>query len=58
MEMNPEVKARWVAALRSGEYKQATGVLRRGGKSFCCLAINDRCALEAQVQAMRNSGGL
>ncbi len=39
MEMNPEVKARWVAALRSGEYKQATGVLRRGGKSFCCLGV-------------------
>ena len=24
-KLNPEVKARWVAALRSGEYKQARG---------------------------------
>lgn len=31
-------KARWLTALRSGEYKQAQGVLKDGGK-FCCLGV-------------------
>lgn len=36
--MNPEIKTEWLAALRSGEYKQETGILRaRGG--FCCLGV-------------------
>lgn len=34
--MNPEVKALWVADLRSGKHKQAQGVLRRDD-AFCCL---------------------
>lgn len=37
-KMNPEVKARWVAALRSGEYKQGKEFLRYGGR-FCCLGV-------------------
>lgn len=37
-KMNPEVKARWVAALRSGDYRQANQVLR-SGDSFCCLGV-------------------
>lgn len=36
--MNKEVKAKWVAALRSGEYKQATGRLR-SDDGFCCLGV-------------------
>lgn len=36
--MNPDIKADWVAALRSGEYKQGQGTLRRGDK-FCCLGV-------------------
>lgn len=36
--MNPEVKARWVAALRSGEYKQGKCALRRGDR-YCCLGV-------------------
>lgn len=36
--MKPEIKARWVAALRSGDYKQGTGDLRKGN-SFCCLGV-------------------
>lgn len=38
MPMNPEVKAKWVAALRSGEYEQAKGVLRKAD-SYCCLGV-------------------
>lgn len=50
IKMDPEVKAEWVQALRSGEYKQARGYLRRtldrGAKEintqpqgFCCLGV-------------------
>lgn len=36
--MTPDLKEQWVAALRSGEYKQGPGWLRRGDK-FCCLGV-------------------
>lgn len=36
--MNQEIKQRWLAALRSGEYQQAHGRLRNGD-SFCCLGV-------------------
>lgn len=36
--MNPEWKAKWVAALRSGEYKQGKRYLRKGDE-FCCLGV-------------------
>lgn len=38
MAMNPEIKAKWVAALRSGEYKQGRDSLRKGD-GFCCLGV-------------------
>lgn len=52
--MNPEIKARWVAALRSGKYKQGTGKLRRkigtrGKEQFCCLGVLSELAVEAGV---------
>lgn len=40
--MNPEVKVKWLAALRGGEYKQGRGCLRkesRGETRFCCLGV-------------------
>lgn len=36
--MNEEIKALWLAALRSGDYKQGKHVLRAGDK-FCCLGV-------------------
>ena len=36
--MTPEFKAKWVAALRSGKYKQGRGALRKGD-TFCCLGV-------------------
>lgn len=36
--MNQDVKERWVAALRSGKYKQGNGMLRIDG-AFCCLGV-------------------
>jgi hypothetical protein len=44
--VNKRIKKLWVAALRSGEYKQARGQLRRGD-SFCCLGV--LCNLHAQA---------
>jgi len=36
--MNPEVKEKWVAALRSGEYKKGRKYMRKGGR-YCCLGV-------------------
>lgn len=43
--MNPEIKAQWVAALRSGEYVQGRKSLRSLDDEFCCLGV--LCALHA-----------
>jgi hypothetical protein len=37
--MNKEVADKWVAALRSGNYKQGTGELKNGKGEFCCLGV-------------------
>jgi hypothetical protein len=36
--MNQEVKEKWVAALRSGDYEQGKSHLRENGK-YCCLGV-------------------
>lgn len=36
--MNPDVKTRWVAALRSGNYRQARNYLRTA-EGYCCLGV-------------------
>ncbi len=36
--MNQEIKTKWVAALRSGEYEQGIGKLR-SNNSYCCLGV-------------------
>lgn len=36
--MDPELKAKWVEALRSGEYHQTRGMLQRDGR-HCCLGV-------------------
>lgn len=36
--MNAEIKAEWVADLRSGRYQQGRGALNRDGR-FCCLGV-------------------
>lgn len=37
--MHKELKTKWLNALRSGNYKQTTGVLIRDGISFCCIGV-------------------
>jgi hypothetical protein len=44
--MNKEIKAKWLAALRSGKYKQAVGALHTDDNAFCCLGV--LCDLHAQ----------
>lgn len=41
--LDPEFKAKWIAALRSGKYKQGTQYLCNGGY-YCCLGV--ACELE------------
>jgi hypothetical protein len=37
--MDPQIRARWVAALRSGEYAQGRAMLRTDGGELCCLGV-------------------
>lgn len=37
--MNSSLKAKWVAALRSSDYAQTTGILRDEGNGYCCLGV-------------------
>lgn len=37
--MDAELKTKWVAALRSGHYKQGAGRLRDGENNCCCLGV-------------------
>lgn len=48
--MNEEVKAKWLEALRSGEYKQGTGTLRDGEDNFCCLGVLCDVAIKNGVE--------
>lgn len=47
--MNPDVKAQWVAALRSGNYEQTTGVLKSTQGQYCCLGVLCDLAVQAGV---------
>lgn len=44
--MKKSIALKWVAALRSGQYKQGTKVLRSHDNKFCCLGV--LCNLHAQ----------
>lgn len=48
--MKQEIKEKWVAALRSGEYNQTKGYLRNN-EGFCCLGVlTDLCAKEKGLE--------
>jgi hypothetical protein len=51
--MDKKIKARWVKALRSGEYKQGTGYLakKRGSEArrYCCLGVLCELAVKSGV---------
>lgn len=50
--MNPEVKAKWVAALRSGKYDQGRGQLRSPDGYFCCLGVLCELAVAENVTTL------
>lgn len=37
--MNAEIKTKWLAALRSGEFKQGQSRLKTGDGAYCCLGV-------------------
>lgn len=37
--MNPDIKAAWLEALRSGRYTQGKNVLRTYDDRYCCLGV-------------------
>lgn len=43
--MKKAIKDKWIAALRSGEYKQGKGALQKEG-AFCCLGVLGDCMPE------------
>lgn len=45
-KMRPSIKKKWVAALRSGDYKQGRDQLRNEQNEFCCLGV--LCNIHAQ----------
>jgi hypothetical protein len=47
--MKAEVKELWVAALRSGEYKQGVSYLKRQDGCYCCLGVLCELAVKAGV---------
>jgi len=50
--MNADIKARWVAALRSGDYKQGRATMRQrtpDGDTFCCLGVLSDLAVKGGV---------
>lgn len=52
--MKKALKSKWVAALRSGKYKQTTSVLKhvseRDNLSYCCLGV--LCEISPRVKKL------
>lgn len=51
--MKKEIADKWVAALRSGEYKQTTKMLCKiedGVKSYCCLGVLTDMGINSGVE--------
>lgn len=62
-KMNPKVKRKWVKALRSGKYKQGTGMLKvtrdNDEPLYCCLGVLCEVAVgEGIVKSYPGSNGL
>ena len=47
--MNPEVKPKWIAMLRSGKYRQGYSALRNSNDEFCCLGVLCELAVEEGI---------
>lgn len=59
--MNPEVKAAWVAALRSGKYQQGQRRLcveDGGERRFCCLGVLEDLRMQVDGDKWHQTPGL
>ncbi len=53
--MDKELKAKWVAALRSGEFKQAQGRMLAEDGAMCCLGVLEAvCGTDSETIARFN----
>src|SRR5438093_3640406 len=52
--MNQDVKRLWTDALRSGQYQQGTGALRKNDR-YCCLGVLCELAVNAKVVQSKQS---
>lgn len=58
MKMPKEMKEKWLAALRSGEYKQSKGSLKTA-KGYCCLGVLEMvCDGDVEYQNSSKDGAL
>lgn len=48
--MKKDIKDKWVAALRSGEYKQTIATLNYNNERFCCLGVLCELAIQDGVE--------
>jgi hypothetical protein len=53
--MNPEIKTKWIEALRSGKYRQVMGVLKRG-QGYCCLGVLREIVRPGDTSSLGNDG--
>lgn len=60
-KMNPEIKEKWLTALRSGDYAQGKGWLCKveedGSKAYCCLGVLTDLYLKETGQKWEFSAG-
>ena len=56
--MDKELKQKWVAALRSGEYAQGNGALKDESGRYCCLGVLTVCIDETAKDSRYLSGSL
>lgn len=54
--MKKEVMELWVKALRSGEYKQAKGVLQNDRGGYCCLGVLCDVAEKEGIKTYKTAG--
>ncbi len=54
--MKQTVMKQWVKALRSGKYKQTTGVLKKPRGGFCCLGV--LCDIPFEVSEWAGMGSV
>lgn len=55
MKMFKEDKEAWLAALRSGEYKQGIYTLHNtADDSYCCLGVLQSCLMDGKIEKRHN----